>query len=282
MQAGTLSRHDIIVSEVQDMKLDGKVALITGGGGGIGGGIAQAFAEKGMKLVLADINLEHAQAQASEFGDNAIALELDVTSLASWAAVKAAACQRFGQVDVLCNNAGISQPRMPLDKIPPETFARVMAINVNGVYNGIVTFADDMRQRRSGHIVNTSSMNGLIAFGTFGAYSGSKFAVTAMSEALRDELASFDVGVSILFPGLTRSKMSLGDIESGDIPPQVAAQGLMEPIWLGRAVAKAIEDNRLYIISHTEHRAYLEQRYKNILDAFGEPAQPGYLDGRKK
>src|SRR5512139_2689241 len=142
------------------MKLDGKVAFVSGGGGGIGGGIAQALAEKGMKLVLADIDLAHAREQAAEFGDNAIAVALDVTSLESWAAAKAAAYGRFGQVDVLCNNAGISQPRAPLDAIPPETFAHVMAINVTGVYNGIVTFAGDMRQRRSGHIVNTSSMNG--------------------------------------------------------------------------------------------------------------------------
>ncbi|MFT3930926.1 MAG: SDR family oxidoreductase [Spongiibacteraceae bacterium] len=263
------------------MNLADKVAFITGGGGGIGGGIAQALAEKGVRLVLADINLEHAERQASEFGDRAFALELDVTSLDSWAKAKAAAIARFGQVDVLCNNAGISQPRMPLDQIPPAVFEKVMAINVTGVYNGIVTFADAMRQRRSGHIVNTSSMNGLLAFGTFGAYSASKFAVTAMSEALRDELAPFDVGVSILFPGLTRSKMSLGDIESGDIPAQVAAQGLMEPVWLGRAVVDAIEKNQLYIISHPTHRAYLEQRYKNILDAFGEPAEPGYGSSRQ-
>jgi len=259
------------------MKLDGKVAFITGGGGGIGGGIAEAFAEKGMRLVLADINLADAQREAAKFGDNAIAVQLDVTSLDSWAAAKAVACKRFGQVDVLCNNAGISQPREPLDQIPPETFARVMAINVTGVYNGIVTFTDDMRKRGSGHIVNTSSMNGLIAFGTFGAYSASKFAVTAMSEALRDELAPFGVGVSILFPGLTRSKMSLGDLESGDITAEIAAQGMMEPVWLGRAVAKAIENNQLYIISHPGYRAFLEQRYRNVLDAHGEPAQPGYI-----
>ena len=259
------------------MKLTGQVAFITGGGGGIGGGIAEAFAEKGMKLVLADINLAHAQQEAAKFGDNAIAVQIDVTSLDSWAAAKVIAYQRFGKVDVLCNNASISQPREPLDQIPPETFARVMAINVTGVYNGIVTFTEDMRQRRSGHIVNTSSMNGLLAFGTFGAYSASKFAVTGLSEALRDELAPFNVGVSILFPGLTRSKMSLNDIESGDIPPQVAEQGLMEPIWLGRMVAKAIEENQLYIISHPGYRAFLEQRYHKVLDAHGEPAQPGYL-----
>lgn len=259
------------------MKLDGKVAFITGGGGGIGGGMAQAFAEKGMKLVLADIDIKDAKARAAEFGDNAIAVQIDVTSLESWAAAKAVACERFGQVDVLCNNAGISQPRMPLDKIPPEMFARVMAINVTGVYNGVVTFTEDMRQRRGGHIVNTSSMNGLLSFGTFGAYSASKFAVTAMSEALHDELAPFDIGVSVLFPGLTRSKMSLGDIESGDITPEIAAQGMMEPVWLGRAVARAVEDNQLYIITHPGYRAVVEQRFQAVLDAHGEPAQPGFV-----
>jgi NAD(P)-dependent dehydrogenase (short-subunit alcohol dehydrogenase family) len=261
---------------MKGMKLDGKVAFISGGGGGIGLGIAQAFAEKGMKLVLADIDLDHAREQAGEFGVNAIAVPLDVTSLDSWAAAKSTACQHFGQVDVLCNNAGISQPRQPLDQVPPETFARVMAINTTGVYNGIVTFANDMRQRRSGHIVNTSSMNGLIAFATFAAYSASKFAVTALSEAIHEELAPFCVGVSILFPGLTRSRMSHADMESGDIPVEAAEQGMMEPIWLGRAVARAVEENQLYVISHPGYRSFLEDRFSKILDAHGEPAQPNY------
>lgn len=255
------------------MKLTDKVAFISGGGGGIGAGIAQAFAERGMKLVLADINLDHAEEQAKPFGNNAIALQLDVTSLDSWAAAKAVAHETFGKVDVLCNNAGVSQPRQPLDKIPSETFARVMAINTTGVYNGVVTFADDMRQRGSGHIVNTSSMNGLLAFGTFGAYSASKFAVTAMSEALRDELAPYNVGVSVLFPGLTRSRMSEADIASGDIPKEVASKGLTDPVFLGRAVANAIETNQLYIISHPEYKPVLENRYSEILAAHGGSAE---------
>lgn len=264
------------------MKLEGKTAFITGGGGGIGGGIAQALAEKGVKLVLADVDVERAQAQADEFGDNAIAVALDVTSLESWAAARATAYQRFGAIDVLCNNAGISQRPAPLDQIPPATFERVLAINVTGVYNGLATFVDDMRKRRSGHIVNTSSMNGLLAHGSFAGYSASKFAVTGMSEALRDELASFDVGVSILFPGLTRSYMSLSDETSGLVSREAIESRMMEPIWLGRAVVKAIEANNLYIISHPDHRAVLEARFKNILDAFGEPAQPGYLGHQRK
>ena len=120
---------------------------------------------------------------------------------------------------------------------------------------------------------NTASMNGLIAFGTFAAYSGSKFAVTGMSEALRDELAPFDVGASILFPGLTRSRMSLGDADAGFIPREVMEAGMMEPIWLGRAVVRAIEENNLYIVSHPEHRPQVEERVRNVLAAFAEPAQ---------
>lgn len=259
------------------MRLEEKVAFITGGGGGIGTGMAEAFAERGMKLVLADIDFERAKEQAVRFADSAIAVALDVTSLDSWAAARQAAYKRFGMIDVLCNNAGISQPRTSLDQVPPDTFGRVMAINVTGVYNGLVTFAGDMRERRSGHIVNTSSVNGLIAYRTFAAYSASKFAVTGMSEALRDELAPFGVGVSILFPGLTRSRMSLGDATAGLIPRETLESGMMEPIWLGRAVVRAIEQNSLYIITHPEHRRIIEERLRNVLAAFGEPAQPGYL-----
>jgi NAD(P)-dependent dehydrogenase (short-subunit alcohol dehydrogenase family) len=262
------------------MKLEGKVAFITGGGGGIGSGIAEAFAERGMKLVLADIDFDHASEQARRFGDAAIAVALDVTSLDSWAAAREAAYGRFGTIDVLCNNAGISQPRTPLDQVPPDTFRRVMAINVTGVYNGVVTFAGDMRERRSGYIVNTSSVNGLIAFRTFAAYSASKFAVTGMSEALRDELAPFGVGVSILYPGLTRSRMSLQDADAGFISRDTLESGMMEPIWLGRAVVRAIEQNDLYIITHPEHRSIIEGRLRSVLAAFGEPAQPGYLGRR--
>lgn len=258
------------------MELQGKVAFITGGGGGIGSGIAEACVEKGMKVVLADIDLDYARAKADELGENALAVAIDVTSLESWASARHTALKHFGTVDVLCNNAGISQPREPLHEVPPTTFERIMAINVTGVYNGIVTFASDMRERRSGHIVNTSSMNGLLPFGTFAAYSASKFAVTGMSEALRQELAPFDVGVSILFPGLTRSRMSESDADAGFISREAMATQIMEPIWLGRAVVRAIENNTLYIISHPGYRSVVDERHRRVIEAFQEPAQPGF------
>lgn len=257
------------------MKLDGKTAFITGGGGGIGGGMAEAFLEKGMNVVLADIDLDFAQKLANQLGQRAMAVALDVTSLDNWNNARELVRERFGSVEVLCNNAGISMPREPIDQVPPERFGQVMAINVTGVYNGIVTFAGDLKQAGSGHVVNTSSMNGLLPFGTFGPYSASKFAVLGLSDSLRQEMAPHGVGVSTLFPGLTRSRMSEGDMESGDIPQELK-DSMMEPVWLGRAVVSAIENNEPYIISHPGYRPMLEARCEELLAAFRDPAQPGY------
>lgn len=264
------------------MELQGKTALVTGGGGGIGAGIAEAFVEKGMKVVVTDINLEYAKAEAERIGGGVLALQHDVTSLESWAEVKKAALAAFGQVDVLCNNAGISQTFKPLDQVTPDEFDRLMAINVRGVYNGVISFVGDLRERGYGHIVNTSSMNGILPHGTFAAYSASKFAVAGMSEALRVELEPFGVGVSILYPGLTRSRMSEGQEPGLDEATAAAIRSrMMQPVWLGRAVARAVETNQLHIITHPGHKEQVEARFAGILAAHGEPAEPGYVGGRR-
>lgn len=264
------------------MLVMGKTAFITGGGGGIGGGIAEALVEKGVRVVLADIDLDHAQTKATELGDAALALTLDVASLDSWAAAKATTEARFGPVDILCNNAGISTPRLDLEEVSPELFARVFAINVTGVQNGIMTFAGEMKTRAHGHIVNTSSMNGLIPFGTFGAYSASKFAVLGLSDALREECAPHGVGVSTLFPGLTKSRMALDPKDGPASDPEKLAALLprmMDPVWSGRAVVRAIEEGQPYIITHPDYRPIFAARSDAILAAFGDPAQPGYGTG---
>lgn len=266
-------------------EISGKTVFITGGGGGIGGGIARAFAEKGARIVLADIDLAFAREEAASLpAETPVEVaELDVRSLESWAAACDAARARFGAIDVLCNNAGISAGFKPLVETPPEEFERLMAINLAGVYNGILTLAPEMIARRSGHIVNTSSMNGLVPFGSFAAYSASKFAVLGLSDALRDELAPHGVGVSTLFPGLTRSRMAESDIAgpSGGDPARLALlrAKMMDPLWLGRAVVRAVEADAPYIVTHPEYRSGLEARHQRILDAFGPPAQPDYSTG---
>jgi NAD(P)-dependent dehydrogenase (short-subunit alcohol dehydrogenase family) len=251
-------------------ELTGKTVFITGGGGGIGAGMAQAFAERGSRIVLADIECGYAEQVASQLPAEAEArvIELDVRDLENWQAASAS----VGPVDVLCNNAGISSGFRPLVELSPEEFERVMAINVTGVFNGIKTFAPHMVARGSGHIVNTSSMNGLSPFGSFAAYSASKFALLGLSDSLRDELAPTGVGVSTLFPGLTRSRMSEAD-------GSVSRANMMDPLWLGRAVVRAVENDEAYIVTHPEYRESLAARHERILAAFGEPAQPGYRTG---
>ena len=267
------------------MNLQDKTVFITGGGGGIGGGMARAFAERGARIVLADIDQGFAQEEAAKLPAevDVLTLPLDVRSLESWRAARVEAEARFGAVDVLCNNAGISTGFKPLLTIAPDEFERVMAINVTGVYNGVLTFAPEMVARGSGHIVNTSSMNGLSPFASFAAYSASKFAVLGLSDSLRDELAPAGVGVSTLFPGLTRSRMSEGDlgrISAGD-PARAAAieANMMDPLWLGRAVVRAVENDEPYIVTHPEYRDALRARHEKIIAAFGDPAQPDYRTG---
>jgi NAD(P)-dependent dehydrogenase (short-subunit alcohol dehydrogenase family) len=266
--------------------LAGKTVFITGGGGGIGAGMAQAFAERGARIVLADIELEFARGEAAKLPAEAEVevIALDVRSLESWDLARRSVEDRFGVVDVLCNNAGISTGFKPLLDVTPEEFERVIAINVTGVYNGIKTFAPPMVARGSGHIVNTSSMNGLTPFGSFAAYSASKFAVLGLSDALRDELGVSGVGVSTLFPGLTRSRMAETDAAGAAKDPERLAAiqaNMMDPVWLGRAVVRAVENNEPYIVTHPEYRDSLAARQERILAAFGDPAQPGYRTGAK-
>lgn len=263
------------------MDVTGKVVLVTGGGGGIGAGIAEAFADKGARVVVTDINGTFAAAEAERIGRGVVALEHNVTAPESWEEVKAAVEGLWGPVDILCNNAGISLPFQPMGAVSLDQFDRVMSVNVRGVFLGCKTFMPEMKARGSGHIVNTSSVNGQLPHQTFAVYSASKFAVTALSEAIRDELAPFGVGVSILYPGLTRSRMSEGQIP--DLPEdrrQALSDMMMEPIWLGRAVVRAVENNELHIISHPDHLPALEARMDRLHAAFGEPAQPGYVAAR--
>jgi len=264
------------------MQITDKVVFITGGGGGIGGGMAQAFAEKGARIVLADISFDHAQEQAALLpsGTPVEIVSFDVTSLDSWVRARSRVEERFGIVDVLCNNAGVSAAFGPLIDMSSAEFERVMAVNVTGVFNGVKTFVRGMVETGSGHLVNTSSINGLCPHGGSAAYSASKFAVAGLSDALRQELAPAGVGVSTLFPGLTRSRMAeitMERLAEGDSSSAARMRArMMEPIWLGRAVVQAVENNQPYIVSHPEFRANLTQRTDEILAAFGPPAQPGY------
>lgn len=266
--AAELPQHRHQGSAMKD--LAGKVAFITGAAGGIGLSMAKALAEHDVRLVLADIDHEELDRAAAQLHGETLSMTLDVTARDDWYAARKAAEKRFGAVDVLCNNAGIAPSQYALADLPPQNFARVLAVNLMGVFNGVHCFAAAMRDRRCGHIVNTASTGGLMPMPGRGDYAVSKAAVVALSETLRQEMAPHAVGVSVLCPGMVESRMVSRNAAG------LQGMNLMDPIWVGRAVVKAVLDNAAYVMTHPFYLPMVKARHQGIESAFGEPAQPGY------
>ena len=161
-----------------------KHAFITGGASGLGLGMADAFLMRGINVTIADIDAEALAAVIAARGNNVRGQVLDVRGREAWAKAKAEAEAAFGPVDVLCCNAGISPNGQEFADMDPESFDRIVAINLGGVVNGIFTFAGTFRTRGRGHIVVTSSQAGLTTtVGGVGAYSVAKFGVTALASS---------------------------------------------------------------------------------------------------
>jgi NAD(P)-dependent dehydrogenase (short-subunit alcohol dehydrogenase family) len=249
-----------------------KHAFITGGASGIGLGIAEALAARGLAVTIADADGEALEAVAPPRGFDAQLL--DTRDREGWARVKALAEAAHGPVDVLINNAGIAPNGMEFADMDPVSFDRIIAINLTGIFNGISAFAADMRARGAGHIVNTSSMAGLQAsVPGVGAYAAAKFGVTGMSEALRKEMSPHGVGVSVLCPGYVHTNIAAstakmgGELRGGGgaMPPS----GL-SPADVGEMVAAGIEANALYIITHPDNWPGVGKRMAALAAAFGQ------------
>jgi 3-oxoacyl-[acyl-carrier protein] reductase len=189
------------------MVLEGKVALVTGGGNGIGKRYCRGLAGEGAKVVVADIAEDAAKEVAGETGG--LAIRVDCASDDSVRQMVAQALDSFGRIDILVNNAAMFTevlPRKPFDEIPLEEWDKVMAINVRGVWLCCKAVAPVFKQQRSGVIVNISS--GTILSGTPGFlhYVTSKAAVWGMTRCLANELGEFGVRVNAITPGLTSSE----------------------------------------------------------------------------
>ena len=194
-------------------QLADKTAVVTGGGQGIGRGIALALAREGMRTAILDIELDAAERTTKEIesaGGRAIALQVDVTRERSLADAAAAVAKAFGPVHVLSNNAGVSAPQGPIADKTDKDWQWVFSVNLFGIVKAVQAFLPGMRARtrgharghalgqgEGGHIVNTSSMAGLIAVPELqvGVYTASKYACTAYCEILRAELAPEGIGV---------------------------------------------------------------------------------------
>ncbi len=250
-------------------QISGAHAFITGAANGIGLAIADALVRRGAHVSMADID-QTALAKAAE-GPNRQAIALDVCDRAQWQAAKQAAEARFGSVDILINNAGIGPDGYQLADMQPEAFDRMIAIDLTSVFNGIHAFAAGMRERGRGHIVNTSSLAGLIGLAGVGAYAAAKFGVVGMSETLRRELAPHGVGVSVLCPGMVATQLRQTTLAAGsDVSPIILGevpQGT-DPAGVAEHVVSAICANVLYILPHTELRDGVSARHARIFSAF--------------
>jgi 3alpha(or 20beta)-hydroxysteroid dehydrogenase len=191
------------------VRLDGKVALVTGGGGGLGLAIGRELVAAGATVMLADINLAQAQANAAEISAGTLAIALDVTSEAQWDGAIAATLAAFGKLNVLVNNAGISEPGT-IEDTPTERYRRIMAVNLDSVFYGCHAAIPAMKA--SGEtcaIVNIGSMSGLRPASFITAYCASKAAVSMMTKCIALHCANmgYPIRVNAVHPGATETPM---------------------------------------------------------------------------
>lgn len=217
-------------------RLDGKVALITGGCSGIGLGTVELFVAEGAMVVAADMQDAKGEMLEKRFGDKVRYAHCDVTTPEQIAAACEMAKTAFGGLDILFNNAGISGGFENVLDYPPEQFDRVIAVNVRGVFLGMQHVGRVMQSQGSGVIVNASSVSGFGGgTGAIFAFVTSKFAVNGMTKAAAATLAKFGVRVLAICPCPTETEMMF-QVERKYSPdnPAAARPGLSQGIPLGR------------------------------------------------
>jgi len=273
---------------VKDLR--NKTAIVTGAASGIGAGIAQTLARAGMKVALLDVQeaaLDDLRRQIETAGGKAIAVVTDVSDAGSVAAAARRAEEAFGNLHVAVNNAGVAMHGTPLEEIGLEDWNWVIGVNIYGVVHGIRSFVPMLRKHgEGGHIVNTASIGGLQMRPGWhtGAYSMTKYAVVALSEALEQELEGTGIGVSVLCPAAVRTAIydsaknrpaRLGGPfrrEQQHFLKDTIADGLT-PLQVGERVLRAIRDEEFFVLTHSAPRPWVEARHRRIMDAFDRIAE---------
>ncbi len=198
------------------MRLEGKVALISGGARGMGAAEARLFAREGASVVIGDVLEEEGrrvEAQIGEAGGQALFLSLDVTSESDWSNAVAAAVSRFGKLDVLVNNAGVTGagggggPVM-VEETTVEVWDRIMDVNAKGVFLGTKAAIPEMRRAGGGSIINISSIYGLVGSGGSSAYHASKGAVRLLTKATAIQYAGEGIRANSVHPGFIETPMT--------------------------------------------------------------------------
>jgi len=197
-------------------RLDGKVALITGGARGMGKSHVRHFVAQGARVVFGDVLDEKGAALAAEFDEKSCRyIHHDVTSEAGWAAAVALAADAFGTLDVLVNNAGVLTFARIAD-MPLAEFRRVLEVNAVGCWLGMKAVIGPMKAAGGGSIINISSVEGFTGAAGLSAYSASKFAIRGMTKSAAQELGEFGIRVNSVHPGGVLTSMTLGQAAAAD------------------------------------------------------------------
>lgn len=223
-------------------RITNKVVLITGASSGIGEATARLLASQGARVVLGarrTDRLEKITAEIRARGGAAEYRTLDVTNLADVQAFADFALKTFGQIDVIINNAGV-MPLSPLHELKIDEWNRMIDVNIRGVLHGIAAVLPHMQARKSGQIINLSSIGGHQVWPTCAVYSGTKFAVLAISEGLR--LETKDIRVTVISPGVVESELAdtISDPTTRDAMVEFRKIALT-PDAIARAMAYAME-----------------------------------------
>ncbi|WJG10306.1 SDR family NAD(P)-dependent oxidoreductase [Aliiglaciecola sp. LCG003] len=278
----------------------GKTALISGAAGGIGLALAQALGQKGMNIVLADIDtiqLDRAVETLRQQGIRCFASQLDVTEYTQWQAAVEAAVNEFGGLHMLINNAGVGGVSGTIEDTNHDTWRWVVDVNLMGVLYGTQAATPALKQTgEGGWIVNVASMAGMMGVPYSSAYAATKAAVVSMSESWMAELAPHNIHVSVLCPAFVKTRIheSMRNLQDKYKPEQGTMDSKKLNLGLNKAAAlvesgistellanrvlEALESGQHYIFTHPNYRPAVKGRAAALDKAF-EDAQNSPLVG---
>ena len=263
------------------MEISGKTAFVTGAASGIGFAVARAFAVRGAKVMLADIDqllLDEAQASLQAEGLEVAAVLCDVADVDAVKRAAEATAARFGNVHIVVNNAGVGIGGRP-GETPMENWRWIVDINLMGVVHGVEVFTPMMKAHgEGGYFVNTASMAGHVADRGMSPYFATKFAVVGYSEALQADLARDNIGVSVLCPAWVSTNIYKSQLNSPTGPSneeelqtdsgfkamKEVVEGGLPAQLVGDWTAECVEEGRFYIFTHPETQQFIDDRYARI------------------